>query len=257
MIITDKAIVYGREDKMDEIHPENYEIQLNLNHKDIAIGMSGGMDSSMLLWLLAYHIDKNDLDITIHQWTCIHEEKPVQHIGSKKAIAFVKEAFPNVKFGEHIIKMTEGKDYIDNGSKLQWELIAKHKITAMFNGVTLNPDEKIGKPVWGNIWEYRAPARDWVHRDKWLKKQEQDNDRYYEYRPFIHTDKRIVLAFYKKYGLLATLAPLTRSCEGWIEDTEKFTIVCNKCWWCVEKEWATAEIFNYDAIDSMSEWPKD
>ena len=106
MIINDKAIIYGREDKFDEIHPENYEIQLNLNHKDIAIGMSGGMDSSMLLWLLAYHIDKNDLDITIHQWTCIHEEKPVQHIGSKKAIAFVKEAFPNVKFGEHMIKMT-------------------------------------------------------------------------------------------------------------------------------------------------------
>jgi hypothetical protein len=52
------------------------------------------------------------------------------------------------------------------------------------------------------------------------------------------------------------LAPLTRSCEGWIEDSKKFTIECKGCWWCVEKEWATAEIFNYDAIDSMSEWPK-
>ena len=256
MIITDTAIVRGRETKMDEIHPEDYTIHINLDHKHIGVGMSGGMDSSMLLWLLAHHIDENNLDITIHQWTCIHEEKPVQHIGAKKAVAFVKQEFPNVKFGEHMIKITDASNYIDNGSKLSWELIDKHGITALFNGVTVNPDEEIGKPVWKNIWEYRAPTRDWIHREEWLKKQDQDNGRYREYRPFVHHDKRIVLAFYKKYGLLASLGALTRSCEGWIDDTEKFTIECKGCWWCVEKEWATAEIFNYDAVDALSEWPK-
>lgn len=262
MIITDTAIIRGRADRVDEIHPEDYTVQLNLDHTNIGVGMSGGMDSSLLLWLLAHHINENNLDTTIHQWTCVHEEKPSQHIHSKKAIEFVKQSFPNVKFGEHMIKMTDAKDYIDNGSKLAWELIKKHNITALFNGVTINPDEEIGKAVWKNIWKDRAPKRDWIHREEWLKKQEeelklrQDNSTYHEYRPFIHYDKRIVLAFYKKYGLLPSLGALTRSCEGWIEDTEKFTIECKGCWWCVEKEWATAEIFNYDAIDALSEWPK-
>ena len=259
MIIKDTAIVYKRGNDCKEIHPEKYEIELNLDHENIGIGMSGGMDSSILLWMLAHHIDKNDLDITIYIWSCIHEEKPWQHHHAKKALAFVKEEFPNVKFGEHMIRPTIAKDYIDNGTQLSWDLCKKYNVTALFNGVTTNPPDEIGEPVWRKRWPRRAEARDYEHRQWWIDNRnasEIDNPDFphTEYLPFIHTDKRIVLAFYKKYGKLLDLGALTRSCEGWIEETNYFTESCKGCWWCIEKEWATAEIFNYDAIDSLKDW---
>ncbi len=256
MIIKDTAIVHYRGDECTIKHPEEYKIELDLNHTNIGIGMSGGMDSSMLLWLLAHHISENELDTTIHIWTCIHQERPFQAIYAKKAIAFVKEEFPDVKFGQHKIKTTSAADYITNGTNCSWELVNEENVTALFNGVTVNPPEEIGKPVWKKRWNRRAESRDWIHRDKWSYaiKIIGTNPWHIEYKPFVHTDKRIILAFYKKYGLIASLGALTRSCEGWIEESEKFTKECKGCWWCVEKEWATAEIFNYDAIESLSTW---
>ena len=261
MIIEDTAIVYRRGNNAEEAHPEEYKVTLPFEskdwgfHKNIGIGMSGGLDSSLLLWMLAHHIDENELDVTIYIWSCIHEEKPWQHIHAKKAIAFVKEEFPNVKFGEHVTEMTTAKDYIDNGTRVSWDLVAKHNITALFNGVTVNPPEEIGEKVWKKRWQRRAERRDWDNRQWWIEERSECRcDAHTEYLPFVHTDKRLVLAFYKKYGLLASLGSLTRSCEGWIEETENFTKECKGCWWCIEKEWATAEIFNYDAIKSLSTW---
>ena len=253
MIIEDRAVIHRRGNDCAELHPEEYQIKLNLDHENIGIGMSGGLDSSMLLWMLAHHINENDLDITIFVWTCIHQEKPWQHIYTKKVIEFVKSEFPDVKFGEHMIRTTSAIDYIDNGTRLSWDMVEKHKITALFNGVTTNPPEEIGKPVWKKRWERRAERRDNSNVQWWIdERAESKCNNHTEYLPFIHTDKRVVLAFYKKYGKLADLGALTRSCEGWIEETENFTKECKGCWWC--KEWATAEIFNYDAIKSLSTW---
>jgi 7-cyano-7-deazaguanine synthase in queuosine biosynthesis len=263
MIIEDTAIVYRRGNNAEEAHPEEYKITLPFEskdwgfHKNVGIGMSGGLDSSLLLWLLAHHINKYHLNTTIYVWSCIHEEKPWQHIYAAKAIEFVKNAFPNVKFGEHMTRMTTAKDYIDNGTRLSWDMVDKYNITALFNGVTVNPPEEIGAPVWKKRWQRRAERRDWSNRQWWLdERAECKCDHHTEYLPFIHSDKRLVLAFYKKYGLLASLGALTRSCEGWIEETENFTKECKGCWWCIEKEWATAEIFNYSAIESLSTWPE-
>ena len=255
MIIEDRAVIHRRGNDCAELHPEEYKIKLNLDHENIGIGMSGGLDSSMLLWMLAHHINENDLDITIFVWTCIHQEKPWQHIYTKKVIEFVKSEFPDVKFGEHMIRTTSAIDYIDNGTRLSWDMVEKHKITALFNGVTTNPPEEIGKTVWKKRWERRAERRDNSNVQWWIdERAESKCNNHTEYLPFIHTDKRVVLAFYKKYGKLADLGALTRSCEGWIEETENFTKECKGCWWCIEKEWATAEIFNYDAIKSLSTW---
>jgi hypothetical protein len=258
-IITDTAIVYKRGNDCKEIHPEEYKIELNLDHEKIGIGMSGGMDSSILLWMLAKHITDNDLDITIYVWTCIHEEKPWQHIHAKKAIKFVKEEFPDVKFGQHKIRTTSALDYIDNGRLCSWALVEEENITALFNGVTVNPPNEIGESIWRKRWERRATNRDWDKRQFWIDERSEayvmaTTPPHTEYLPFVHSDKRIVLAFYKKYGLLASLGALTRSCEGWIEDTNYFTEECKGCWWCIEKEWATAEIFNYYPTHFLSTW---
>jgi hypothetical protein len=256
MIIKDTALVYRRAELCNELRDDKYEIELDLNHKKIGIGMSGGMDSSILLWLLAHHISEHELDVTIYIWTCIHEEKPGQSVHAKKVVEFVKAEFPNVKFGEHMLRPTTAKDYIANGTKLAYDLVYKHGITALYNGVTLNPPNEIGEAVWKHKWETRAETRNWETRQKWIDENPVHNDEppHTEYRPFIHADKRVVLAFYKKYGLYVSLGSLTRSCEGFIEVTNYFTETCKECWWCIEKEWATADIFNYEPKVMLDKW---
>lgn len=73
--------------------------------------------------------------------------------------------------------------------------------------------------------------------------------------PYYNIDKIGIIKKYKKYNLLDTLLPVTRSCElpvqGFIgsqrsdiiQDTTK---VCGRCWWCLERKWAIDKVMeNY------------
>jgi hypothetical protein len=295
-MIKDKSIIYNK----DEIVAE-WNIELNLDYDHLLVGMSGGMDSSILYYMMAYHMDKNNLSGTLHAYSCIHEERPWQAHHAKKVIKYVKEQFPNIKYGVHTIATTPGTSYIDNGTALQWktsyELAQSDGGTvATYNGVTLNPPDELGKYIWRHSWGRRAVGRDVSTLDKWEKvdgeqiehnnedffvkaglhweedgslvhwgtndeEQEQaarDHNEYHiQHYPFCTQDKRVVLAFYKKYGQLISLGELTNSCEGHISmrGDPKYSKPCHWCWWCIEKEWATSEIFHYDPIKSMEDWP--
>ena len=296
MIINDKSIIYNKDEVVDE-----WNIELNLGYDHALVGMSGGMDSSILFWMLAHHINENNLNTTLHAYTCIHEERPWQHVHAKKVIEYVKKEFPNVKFGVHKVATTPGNDYIDQGTKLQWatsyELAQSDGGTvATYNGVTLNPPEELGKYIWEHAWPRRATMRDedtiakwetvdgeqiehnnidffekaglhweedgslvhWGTNDVEQEQAARDHNEYHiQHYPFACLDKRVVLAFYKKYGQLISLGGMTNSCEGHISmrGDPKFSKPCHWCWWCIEKEWATSAIYHYDPKQSMKDWP--
>ena len=280
MIINDKSIIYNKDEVVDE-----WNIKLNLGYDHALVGMSGGMDSSILFWMLAL-INENNLNTTLHAYTCIHEERPWQHVHAKKVIEYVQSEFPNVKFGVHKVSTTPAKDYVEAGTSLQWktscELAKEGGTVATYSGVTLNPSDELGKPIWKDAWGRRATMRDEDTIAKWETvdgeqiehnnidffekaglhweedgslvhfgtndvEQEQaarDHNEYHiQHYPFACLDKRVVLAFYKKYGQLVSLGELTNSCEGHISmrGTPKFSKPCHWCWWCIEKEWATRQ----------------
>jgi len=292
-MIEENIVIYGRGKAKQIPHEKTYNVKLNIDKSDkhITIGMSGGMDSAMLLWLLAYHIDKNNWDTTIHQWSVCLDERPFQVHHAKKVIQFVKDSFPNVEFGEHRTSVANSIEYVDHGTELSWEMAYDWKMTKLFNGVTLNPS-KNEQQYWGVAWEKRALNRDddtvgWDEEEikeihlpiidnefgpeakalcgkEWNQKAIDDlcdqgrkvsDYKFFENLPFIHDDKRIVLALYKKYGLLLELAPLTRSCEGPWERTDGFKTECKRCWWCIEKQWATAHIWNNDPKEALKYYP--
>jgi hypothetical protein len=292
MIIKDKSIIYNGDKIVDE-----WNIELNLGYDHLLVGMSGGMDSSILLWMMAYHMDQNRLDGTIHAYSATHEERPWQAHHAKKVLKYVKESFPNVKFGKHFESTTPGCQYIENGTKLQWRsswfLAQSGGTVATYNGVTLNPPDELGEPIWKHAWDRRSMNRNADTIDQWdidgemiehnnpdffdrmnlpfleemvhfgTNDEEQiqaaiDNNEYHiQHYPFCKLDKRVVLAFYKKYGQLVSLGELTNSCEGaiWKRGNPKFSKPCHWCWWCIEKEWATAAIYHYDATQAMKDWP--
>jgi len=279
-MIEENIVIYGRGKAREIPHEKSYNVKLDFDESDknIGIGVSGGMDSAMLLWLLAYHIDKNNWDVTIHQWSVCLDERPFQVHHAKKVIQFVKDYFPNVKFGEHRTSIANSMQYVDHGTEVSWKLAIDNKISKLFNGVTLNPS-KHEQQYWGLAWEKRAKNRDFDSVG-WNEEQVKEinlpltfskighkaydtpwsgsidtSHKLVENLPFIHDDKRIVLALYKKYGLLLELGPLTRSCEGAWEITDGFKKECKRCWWCIEKQWATAHIWNNPPKTALRGYP--
>ena len=66
--------------------------------------------------------------------------------------------------------------------------------------------------------------------------------------------KRFIAECFKDNDLIKDLFPLTASCIGYADTTNFFTEPCKECWWCIEKEWATADIFNYEPKVMLDNW---
>lgn len=58
------------------------------------------------------------------------------------------------------------------------------------------------------------------------------------YQPFRNADKRIIMWVANKLNVLEKLNDITNSCEGDKYQTGNFKYTCNKCWWCLERQWA-------------------
>ena len=57
-------------------------------------------------------------------------------------------------------------------------------------------------------------------------------------RPLYLIDKRFVADIFRQFNLINSLLPVTWSCEGTIEASCNFTVHCEECWWCWERQWA-------------------
>tara|TARA_B100000809_G_scaffold264388_1_gene320082 strand:- start:1722 stop:2405 length:684 start_codon:yes stop_codon:yes gene_type:complete len=209
---------------------------------NILLWVSGGLDSAAGLYLIARHIKENKLKnrIVVATWQRDSDDNP----GEKKQIA--KDW--NVKHAEKVIAKVKTLLKIPKNSKLisdhiiiptppktglridesEWQKVyyrheKRMKLKDTFGFVTKNPTRSIMQE--NDMWEDRPAYRDGVKR--------QHNS-----KPFQNYDKRFIAKIFEDEGLMKTLYPVTRSCEGQADKTQNFTKPCKKCWWCKEKKWA-------------------
>lgn len=57
-------------------------------------------------------------------------------------------------------------------------------------------------------------------------------------RPFYNLSKKDIAEIYKKENLLETLFPITRSCTNVGTYNKQNLLHCGHCWWCCERKWA-------------------
>lgn len=221
------------------IDDQSAELIIPEGVKKIGVSMSGGADSSILCYLLAKQIKENNLDITIHPISAKFEIRPWSYKHASKAVTFIKGDLncPEI-FGQHYwfnVPLDECAD--DNEKQKHFGhifsfLLQNNLIDHFFSGKTKNPAQDImdtffdkqpqldrNNPTEKNI--YKSPV---------------------ETVPWAMVDKRFVIGLYKELGLVNTLLPRTRSCEGDELGTNGFTETCGKCWWCEEREWALKEL---------------
>jgi len=267
--------MYEKSEFKDIIHNvSGVYIPLDPNWKNIGIAMSGGIDSTMLCYILADLITKNKLDITIHVTAHVRvwKYRPWQKDVSENVYNWMVNRFPNVKFKRYQGFIPPDLEWKNNGPTLVLneygeeeygdvlvmrafaEYIGFHqKFDAFFNATTKNPDD----PTITLALEVRnLTSQDIVNHFDYAIKYYKMGDKVVTAHPFRFVQKDWVVGRYKEFGIW-DLFEMTRSCEGdRIEYPEVFGDLdyttykpgmtvpeCKKCFWCQEREWGIKNAF--------------
>lgn len=199
-------------------------INFRLYNCAIGINVSGGIDSALLLFLLMKHSRQR-----IHAFTISSEEK--FRINSRTAVDVINRCIDltgNFNIEHHTIyQQTQNES---NLHRLPKEFLVTNKVGMIYTGITANPPDDVCKA----FNTERIEDRDYELEKPTVFEYE----RYYN--PFGKIHKQQVFELYKKFDLLDTLFPVTRSCEYIKIDNSKVVATnyhCGNCWWCQERLW--------------------
>lgn len=250
-------------------------IYLNTEEENIAITLSGGADSSMLLFLLCSLIQDLKINPTIHAITLVRFWRDRIYIEDLVAsvIKFINTKFPDIKIKSHfgfiptalettpLENLNFRLDPVWSGRKpddLKGRfadvyavgdytdyVCDRNNIGYAYTGTTTNPEHEIAlAPEFRKVKEITPDSFSY----QYFKKI--GNNRF-QMGPFEHLQKNWVMAQYENFGLEDYMM-MTRSCEGgkygmnlvfgkgnWTAEGSKY--VCGRCFFCNERSWAWTE----------------
>lgn len=210
-------------------NPDMYE---TVPVKNIGIWCSGGADSSILLYCLALKIKNEKRNIKIHPFS-VRRQRPWNPVYAEGVVDFIRSTVSD-KIVQPITIYYPDIAFPDLTERLEFhyrdhEHFKNNIIDINYNGITSNPPADSGVPL-----EEAQRVRDITAERPLI----QTSPLHYAIQPFFRVDKSFLYEIYKKYNLLDSLFPITRSCEGFKEDTDNWTKHCGRCWWCKERFWA-------------------
>lgn len=190
--------------------------------KNIGISLSGGLDSSLILYLLVKMIqERNDDDVTIYPIVCydvdnesIDEPYTVQRIINWiEDYTGMDEIIAPISVTPYSHPSSEKRDVIKaNMLYLQRRFDCEFTLTGISLGMPEAP--RTGEAPWSADSDILRLHDLHPHRFPWST-----------------VNKKFISAQYKKLGI-EELATLTNSC------TVSSTTPCKVCWWCEERYWA-------------------
>jgi 7-cyano-7-deazaguanine synthase in queuosine biosynthesis len=190
----------------------------------IGISCSGGVDSSLLLYILM----ANCTD-TIHIFTLSNDRKGrANAVIVPKVIERCIQLTGNLNIIQHSYYAA---DQIENTLfDVPREYLKNKTINCIFFAITANPPTDV---------VFTAQGSEQSNRDPLTIKKEIEHDGFL-YQPFVNKDKKTIADIYRQLNLMETLFPVTRSCEqvGKLEYYDH----CGKCWWCEERQWGFGRV---------------
>jgi 3'-phosphoadenosine 5'-phosphosulfate sulfotransferase (PAPS reductase)/FAD synthetase len=222
--------------------------------EQIFLGLSGGLDSSALLYLICTHFP----DIEIFPYAGNDANHPMDFVNAINVRQWFQEKFPEVKIHNHYMFkfdadvepwISQAKDLIESGKKpgfasvrgVAKTLVMDHTVdtyqlknipnSQRISGMTANPPSEEMKS--NNFYDMAERRRD--------KGQNLSVFKGKVYHPLINVDKKFVAGVYKEHGLMDELFYLTGSCVGSSEAQGWGQHGCGVCFWCNEKKWAFGE----------------
>lgn len=202
------------------------DVHLPIIKGPVGVSLSGGVDSSLLLYFLMKHIPD-----TIHIFTLANQyQKMYDTICSINVINKCIELTKNDNIYHHIVY--KEKASLHQIFSYPEEFYKEQKITVLYTGITANPPKEVMSNFTKKLLDVDENARDPNAVRKIIVE-----DAFC--MPWTNIDKKKICKIYRQYDLLEDLFPLTRSCT-WKVDAKTSDPSfghCGHCWWCQEREW--------------------
>ena len=202
------------------------QVDIPLASGPIAVNLSGGADSSILLYILMQHIRE-----PIWAFTCVPNSGQNGHaLVSAKVVDRCIELTNNINIHHHIWYQRESND-----PKLllsvEYDIMRTLDLKTLYVGTTANPPHEIENRFVDNNQTVHLEDRN----PNTLRPVINDVDTLRFIRPFTNIDKVKIADIYRELDLLDNLLPLTRSCRALTFRTSQEH--CGICWSCKEREW--------------------
>jgi hypothetical protein len=199
------------------------------DHRNILVSFSGGVDSTLMFWLLLHTISPDE-GIVFHTLTGVTPQKgKFKQLTSQQNFDNLREDFPNhTILDRHIIY---NKTQIEVGD-YTIDLQKRGVVDLRLFGLTRNPPYDI-------MEEHDLLRKREIIRDEDCERWRTDEAGVF-FEPFRNIDKRWVAQCYKDFGLMGRYYNNTISCERLRETPDMMNNEdpCGHCWWCREKKMA-------------------
>lgn len=208
--------------------------KFNLPDGLIGISISGGLDSTTLLYAVCQYITDLNLDIEILPIHSVSKQLSNSLAITQSIVDDVMERYPNVKIRDMEVFYYDENEYTKHTMHgiFYRQLYEKYQDMHMIiKALTALPSEDIVNewPVVAN--KNRIEKKNSIHY--W-----HDETDVYLFRPFALANKKLIARFFKYLKLPKRYLNETWSCTFYPEETKTFTEPCKKCYHCWEKKWA-------------------
>lgn len=219
--------------------------------KQIFMGLSGGLDSASLLYLICTHFP----NIEVIPYAGNDSFHPMDYLNAINVNQWFQERFPN-----HNIHTTtifnfdanekrwreEAKRLMASGKKPGFTSVRGLAKTLVMNYNIRNIQDSIASDSIRVTGMSANPPDEEMKLNGFYNNAERRRDkgqnlstlRENVYQPYINVDKAFVAGVFFKHDLMDDLFPLTGSCVGTPDVQNWGTEPCGRCWWCAEKKWA-------------------
>jgi len=204
----------------------------------IGVGISGGADSAILLYILM--CNTNQPVHIYNMWSSSRKYSFAKSV--KSVIETCSKLTGNTNYVEHLFQV-EPRETIELYCNQLNSALNKKEIDMFYMGLTAFPPKEV-------YMKFDEQQQDWHNkfRDPDVEHPlfgltiEESTDMISNidkvYSPFRNYNKKDIAKLYKALDLETTLFPITRSCEN----DNHIESHCGKCWWCQERLWAFGKL---------------
>jgi rubredoxin len=197
------------------------DVEIPIMDGDLGVAVSGGADSSLLLYILMTHTTAKLQIFTYAKNTNFR----LNAIAATTVIEKCVQLTGNNRIEHHIRYETEFERPLFFEKPLEYS--SDGKIAYMYTAVTANPPRTVADSFLG-----KQSNTEHDKRDPETKRPIIDSN---WITPFCNIDKKKIAEMYDVLNIRESIFPLTFSCEN--VNTPGVYSHCGNCWWCKEREW--------------------
>jgi 7-cyano-7-deazaguanine synthase in queuosine biosynthesis len=228
LVYNDRVATYTYDDQ---------EVSISLPDGTIGVAVSGGLDSTALIYLICRYITDLKLEDKIKVVPVHSVAKQLSNSLSitQSIVEDLYKEYPNVNISDLEVFFYD-MDNFETSEKTKAHdifhkfLYKKYVDFILVTALTALPPKSVVK-------SWPIPRYDERRVDN-IRDVNQYSEGIYRYKPFININKKLIASLYEFLNIDKEYITKTWTCTFFAKDTKTFTEPCGNCYHCWEKKWA-------------------